>query len=114
VKLIDFSPAAVVTRPQIWLLATVAALSLALLGCGNSADHAAPDDGTYWTVPADHAADADYWFDDSSKVSRTEPHTTETVSVEGQGVLAEQAADRRTLCPSMSISRATPRRSAHG
>ena len=64
----------------VWLPA-MAALSLALLGCDNSADHAAPDDGTCWTVPADDAVDPDYWFDDSSKVSCTEPHTTETVSV---------------------------------
>ena len=64
-----------------WPPATVAALSLALLGCDSSADHAAPDDRTCWTVPADDAVDDDYWFDDSFKVSCTEPHTTETVSV---------------------------------
>jgi Septum formation len=62
--------------------ATVTALSLALLGCGNSADHAAPDDGTCWTVPADDAVDPDYWFDDSPTVPCSEPHTSETVSVQ--------------------------------
>ena len=67
---------------RVWPPATVAALSLALLGCGDSADHAAPDDGTCWTVPVDDAVDPDYWIDDSSKVSCTEPHTTETVSVQ--------------------------------
>ena len=66
----------------IWLPATVAALPLALLGCDNSADHAAPDAGTCWTVASDDAVDDDYWFDDSSPVSCTEPHTSETVSVQ--------------------------------
>ena len=67
---------------RVWLSANVAALSLALLGCNDSADHAAPDDGTCWTVAADDAVDPDYWFDDSSKVSCSEPHTSETVSVQ--------------------------------
>jgi hypothetical protein len=41
----------------------------------------APDEGTCWTVPADAAADPKYWFDDSSQVPCSEPHTTETVQV---------------------------------
>ena len=67
---------------QFWLPAAVAALPLALLGCGTSPDHAAPNDGTCWTVASDDAVDDDYWFDDSSPVSCTEPHTSETVSVQ--------------------------------
>ena len=73
--------------------AVVAALSLALLGCDSPADHAAPDDGTCWTVSADDAVDDDYWFDDSAPVSCTEPHTTETVSV--QRLTAPTVADAK-------------------
>jgi hypothetical protein len=71
---------------RIWLLATVAALSLTLPGCDSSDDQSAaggaePDAGTCWTVPLDAAVDPDYWFDDSATVPCTEPHTTETAQV---------------------------------
>jgi hypothetical protein len=80
---------------RVWLPATGAALSLALLGCENSADHAAPDDGTCWSVPTDDAVDPNYWFDDSSKVACTEPHTSETVSV--QRLTDPTVADAKTM-----------------
>jgi hypothetical protein len=81
---------------HVWLAATVAALSLLLLGCdgsspdaqsapsaeATSADHAAavvdaPDEGTCRNTPSD----PNLWFDDSPTVPCTEPHTIETVDV---------------------------------
>jgi hypothetical protein len=81
---------------RVWLPAIVAGLAfiLAVPGCDSSDEESteavddhpaalvgAPDEGTCWSVPADSAADPDYWFDDSREVPCTEPHTTETVSV---------------------------------
>lgn len=66
---------------RILLLATVAALSLTLAGCGGSDELGGPDVGTCWAVPAEAVIDPGYWFDDSSTVPCSEPHTTETVEV---------------------------------
>ena len=65
---------------RIWLLATVAALSLTLAGCDGSDEVGGPDVGTCWAVPSDAVTDPDY-FDDSPKVPCSEPHTTETVEM---------------------------------
>ena len=89
------------SRPR--LAAAAAALSMAFAGCEGSADpedqaaesaeatesaegstaaaEPEPGPGTCWTVPAASAVDPRYWYDDSSQVPCTEPHTTETAQV---------------------------------
>jgi hypothetical protein len=74
---------------RLWLPATLAALTLVLSACdsgandssASGAEGAEPAIGTCWAVPTEDAIDPDYWFDDSTTVPCTEPHTTETAQV---------------------------------
>jgi hypothetical protein len=90
-------------RVRARLCAAVAALCLAAAACDGSAGENdssstapsdprtnatheaalvdAPEVGTCWQVPASNALDSDYWFDDSTVVDCSEPHTTETAEV---------------------------------
>ena len=76
---------------RIWLLATVAALSLTLAACGGSDEVGAPDVGTCWAVPPDDVPDTTIGSTTHLGAVHRTAHLRDRL-----GAAADRAHDRRS------------------